>query len=84
MVENADMDGTGKQMLTLMRLSMDDKIQEQLKFIWEDEVFINCLKGFKASGMPLPEKVNEVQALIRLILAANETSKVRRLLDYEY
>ena len=83
MAENADMDGTGKQMLILMKLSMDDKIQEQLKFIWEDEVFINCLKGFQASGMPLPEKINEVQALIRLILAANETSNVRRLLEYE-
>ena len=75
---------TGKAMLTLMKLSMDEKIQEQSTFMWEDEIFVNCLRGMKAAGIPFPEKVSEVQAFIRLVLAANETIKVKRLLDYEY
>ncbi|MEK0325634.1 MAG: hypothetical protein QQN63_08015 [Nitrosopumilus sp.] len=79
-----ELDGEGLQMLTLMKLSMDDKIQEQSLFLWEDETFVNCLKGMKSAGMPLPEKITEIQALIRLILAAHETSKVKRILDYKY
>ena len=75
---------TSTKMMTLLKLSMDDKILEQGKFVWEDEVFVNCMKGMKAAGMPLPEKTKEVQALIRLIIAALETSKVKRMLDYKY
>ncbi len=74
----------GTKMVTLLKLSMDERILEQGKFLWEDEVFKNCLKGMKAAGMPLPEKTQEVQALIRLILAAHESTKVKRLLDYKY
>ena len=79
-----DLTKAGVKMLELLKLSVDTKIQEQGQFIWEDEVFVNCLKGMKESGMDLPEKSNEVQALIRLILAAHETTKVKRLLDYKY
>ena len=82
--EEPKLSGTAKKMMILLKLSMDDKILEQGKFVWEDEDFLNCMKGMKAAGMPLPEKTKEVQALIRLIIAALETSKVKRMLDYKY
>lgn len=74
----------GVKMVTMLRLSMDEKIQEQGIFMWQDETFVNCLKSLKESGMPLPTKTSEIQALIRLILAADETTKVKRMLDYKY
>ena len=74
----------GLQMIAMLKLSMDEKIIEQGELMWADDVFVNCLKSLKETGLPLPEKKGEIQALIRLILAANETTKVKRILDYKY
>ncbi len=70
-----------EKIVQLLASALNDRNTKMMKAMWSEQVFVVALAALKGQGIQLPDKQDELQFIICLILAQYEASNVKRILD---